>query len=195
MRGLLKPVLDQYGVSFLAVHGFNSATNVHDLCEDYDGRDLIILYVGDYDPSGMCMSEVDLPKRFADPTYGGDHIEIKRIALTRDDIRDPALISFLASDKRKDPRYKWFVKNYGDRCWELDAMNPNDLRARVEAAIKEHIELVAWARCELIYKAEMASMQKFFASYKKPRTKRYRPISGGGGGVHRAVRREHEEAK
>ena len=191
VRGLLKPILDQYGVGFLPVHGFNSATNVHELCEDYDGRDLIILYVGDYDPSGLCMSEVDLPKRFANPVYGGDHIEIKRIALTRDDVRDPALISFPASDKKGDTRYKWFDKNYGDRCWELDAMNPNDLRARVEEAIKEHIEPIAWARCEVTFKAEMENMQKFFASYKKPRTKRYRPISGGGG-IHRAARKKEE---
>ena len=189
VRGLLKPVTDKYGVGFLAVHGFNSATSVHDLWEDYDGRDLIILYVGDYDPSGLCMSESDLPKRFANPVYGGDHIEIKRIALTRDDTLDPALISFPASDKRKDTRYPWFVKNYGDRCWELDAMNPNDLRDRVEEAIQEYIEPVAWARCEVTYKAEMENMQKFFASYKKPTRsqKRYRPI-GSGGGVHRAVR-------
>jgi hypothetical protein len=38
-----------------------------------EGRPLHILYVGDYDPSGMCMSEVDLPKRLK-KYYGGDHI-------------------------------------------------------------------------------------------------------------------------
>jgi hypothetical protein len=32
---------------------------------DDDGRPLHVLYVGDYDPSGMNMSESDLPKRFA----------------------------------------------------------------------------------------------------------------------------------
>ena len=47
------------------------------------------------------------------------------------------LPSFPASDKRKDPRYKWFLANYGQECWELDAMDPNDLRDCVEAAIKE----------------------------------------------------------
>jgi hypothetical protein len=61
------------------------------------GRPLIILYVGDYDPSGMYMSEVDLPKRIAE--YGGDHVTIKRIALTRGQLR--GLPSFPASDKKK----------------------------------------------------------------------------------------------
>ena len=43
------------------MHGFSSATTVHDVAQDDDGRDLIVLYVGDYDPSGLYMSERDLP--------------------------------------------------------------------------------------------------------------------------------------
>ena len=78
----LAPVLDQYAVGFLPVHGFSSATAAHDIAEDDDGRDLIVLYVGDFDPSGMFMSEADLPARFA--KYDGDHIKLKRIALTRE---------------------------------------------------------------------------------------------------------------
>ena len=69
------------------------------------------------------------------------------------------LPSFPAADKRKDPRYKWFVANYGDRCWELDAMDPNDLRDCVEREIKELIEPVAWQRCEVVNKAEQESLK------------------------------------
>src|SRR5262249_41099024 len=53
VRGVLQPVLDHYAVGFLPVHGFNSATNAYNAAQDNDGRDLIVLYVGDYDPSGM----------------------------------------------------------------------------------------------------------------------------------------------
>jgi hypothetical protein len=63
VRGVLKPVLDHYAVGFLPMHGFSSATMVNDIAEDNDGRKLIALYVGDYDPSGMYMSEMDLPRR------------------------------------------------------------------------------------------------------------------------------------
>ena len=89
--------------------------------------------------------------------YGGDHIALRRIALTRGQVS--GLPSFPATDKRKDPRYKWFRANYGDRCWELDAMDPNDLRACVEQAIVEQIEPVAWKRCERINKAERDSLR------------------------------------
>jgi hypothetical protein len=47
VRGVVRPVLGKYAVGFNPVHGFNSATAVHDAAEDDDGRPLIILYVGD----------------------------------------------------------------------------------------------------------------------------------------------------
>jgi hypothetical protein len=155
VRGLLRPVLDDFAVGFQVMHGFSSATIVHDISEDDDGRPLIILYVGDFDPSGMFMSEEDLPNRFT--KYDGDHVTLKRIALTREHVN--GLLSFPATDKRKDPRYKWFVANYGKRCWELDAMDPNALRACVKREIKKLIEPVAWKRCEVINRAEQESLR------------------------------------
>jgi hypothetical protein len=155
VRGLLAPVLDHYAVGFNPVHGFNSGTNTHEVAEDFDGRPLIILYVGDFDPSGMFMSEVDLPKRFI--KYEGHHVSVRRIALTVEQLE--GLPSFPATDKRKDPRYKWFVANHGHHCWELDAMDPNDLRDCVEQAIIGLIEPVAWQRCEVVNKAEQESLK------------------------------------
>jgi hypothetical protein len=155
VRGLLAPVLDKYAVGFNPVHGFDSATDMHNVCEDDDGRPLIVLYVGDYDPSGMCMSEKDLPTRFA--KYNGDHIVLRRIALTAGQLE--GLPSFPASDKRKDSRYKWFVRNYGLRCWELDAMDPNELRDCVEREIIKLIEPEAWRRCEVVNAAEQQSLR------------------------------------
>jgi hypothetical protein len=155
VRGVLQPVLDQYGVGFRVLHGFSSATSVHDIADDDDGRDLIALYVGDYDPSGMFMSEEDLPARLSD--YDGHHVDVRRIALTREQVRD--LPSFPATDKKKDPRYPWFVRNYGMKCWEIDAMDPNDLRDCVGGAIKDLIEPVAWKRCEVVNAAVKESLQ------------------------------------
>jgi hypothetical protein len=161
VRGVLAPVLNTYAVGFLPVHGFTSATAAHDIAEDDDGRDLVVLYVGDYDPSGMFMSEEDLPTRFA--KYDGDHIKLQRIALTREQVR--GLPSFPAADKRKDPRYRWFRSSYGDQCWELDAMDPNDLRDCVEREIERLIEPVAWRRCELVNAAEQESLKSILEGW------------------------------
>jgi hypothetical protein len=77
VRGVLQPVLDEYGVGFRVMHGFGSATILNDVAQSDDERPLIILYIGDFDPSGLWMSEEDIPKRLE--RYGGDHIRIKRI--------------------------------------------------------------------------------------------------------------------
>ena len=164
MRGVLAPVLKHYAVGFLPVHGFSSATAAHDIAEDDDGRPLIVLYVGDFDPSGMFMSQADLPARFA--KYDGDHIELTRIALTVEQLE--GLPSFPAADKKKDPRYKWFVANHGHRCWELDAMDPGDLRDCVKQEIMGLIEPVAWKRCEVVNKAEQESLKTILGKWGAP---------------------------
>jgi hypothetical protein len=161
VRDTLAPVLDQYGVTFRVMHGFGSATVVHDVAEGTSN--LLVLYVGDWDPSGMYISEVDLPGRIA--RYGGD-AEIKRVALTSADIAGN-LPSFLAATKRGDPRYKWFIKHHGPRCWELDAMNPNDLRDRVADAIFENIDLALWERAELIEQAERESFIRVMGEWRR----------------------------
>jgi hypothetical protein len=162
VRGVLAPVLDEYAVGFRVMHGFTSATAVHDVAEDVDGRNLIVLYVGDFDPSGLFMSEEDLPTRLE--KYHGNHVHLFRIALTQE--QTEGLPSFPASDKRKDPRYNWFVCRYGSQCWELDAMDPNDLRDCVEEEIKDSIEPVAWARCALVNKAEQDSLRDILKGWK-----------------------------
>ena len=141
VAGIVRPVLDKYGVPFFAAHGYNSATKVYDLAKEIvtDKRTYHFLYAGDYDCSGMDMSEVDLPtrlKRYCEIAMRQAGIfreltfHFKRIALVEFDTA--ALPSFDAETKKNDKRYRWFVTHYGDKCWELDAMNPNDLRDRVE---------------------------------------------------------------
>jgi hypothetical protein len=164
VRGVLAPVLDEFAVGFRVMHGFSGATTIYDVAQDDDGRPLIALYVGDYDPSGLYMSECDLPARIA--KYGGDHVELRRIALLDEDVA--GLPSFPASDKRKDPRYRWFRDRFGDRCWELDAMDPRGLRERVEQEIRALIEPVAWERCARVNKAEQASLQTILAGWAAP---------------------------
>ena len=133
VAGILRPILDEYGVPFFAAHGFDSATKVYELAQEIEGdpRSHVFFYIGDYDCSGMHMSEVDLPKRL--DRYGASGFEFRRIALTDDDVGGGDVPSFPA--KETDPRYHWYVGHYGRDAWELDAMEPNVLRERVEENI------------------------------------------------------------
>jgi hypothetical protein len=167
VQGILQPVLDEFGITFRLMRGFSSFTVVKQAAVDSMdiaafGKRLFVLYIGDWDPSGLWMSEKDLPDRLV--RYGGD-VELLRIALLQSDTTD--LPSFAVKQgnprtgEKGDPRAKWFVQNYGRRCWELDAMDPNALRARVEMHIEAHIDRDLWARALKIEKAEIASMQDF----------------------------------
>jgi hypothetical protein len=156
VRGVLQPVLDEFGVGFRVMHGFSGASTVHEIADSENDRTLVALYVGDYDPSGMYMSECDLPKRLE--KYGGFHVDLRRVALLRAD--GTGLPSFPAADKRTDTRYSWFVDNFGHRCWELDAFDPNDLRERVEREIEAQIEWDAWRRCKVVEAAEQQSLEQ-----------------------------------
>jgi hypothetical protein len=166
IRGTLAPVLARYGVTFRVMHGHGSATALHEAAEESQADVIprIILYCGDWDPSGMHMSQTDIPARFA--RYGGE-AEVIRVALAGDEV-DPihsTLPSFPAADKKGDSRYRWFVQQYGETCWELDALSPTRLRERVAAVIKQYIDWEAWLRCDEVEEAERRSLHQILRTW------------------------------
>jgi len=171
VRGVCGPVIEEFGITFRVLHGFSSYTAVREVIEErrYADKPLIVLYVGGHDPSGRHMSDVDLPAPLTEYADGDDiKIELFRIALTEDDFLNhngtEKLPGFPASDKAKDPRYPWFVKTHGHRCWELDAMDENDLRAQVREAITERIDMSKWEHARMIEDREVESMQEYVAA-------------------------------
>src|SRR5262249_49559368 len=113
---------------------------------------------GDYDPSGMFMSEVDLPRRLSDYGASDDDYSLSRIALTRNDLR--GLPSFPASDKKKDPRHDWFVRHYSNQGWELDAMDPNTLRDRVQSHIERYVNAEDWEQHQIIEAVQLETTKR-----------------------------------
>ena len=162
--GVLRPVTDRYGVPFAVYRGFGSATALHDLAERSmsDARLLVILYVGDHDPSGRFMSDVDLEQRI-DRYHGVAYIE--RVAVDEGQIEQHGLLTFPAGDKTDDARHPWFVMHHGDTCCELDALSPNTLRDLVEDAILFHLDQDRWDRAEAVEAVEMTSLSDFIRSW------------------------------
>ncbi len=158
VRGTLGPILDEFAVTFRVMHGFSSATVIKNVADETGGLDcpLRVLYVGDHDPSGMCMSERDLPERLG--RYGA-YVDLIRTALVMPEDED--LPSFEAATKRGDPNYRWYVSHYGQDCWEVDALSPPILRSRVRAAIEGFIDREAWDQCAKVEKVERESLQSF----------------------------------
>lgn len=160
VRGTLGPVLEEYGVTFRVQHGFASATSLHEAAGDSQWRSFTVLYVGDHDPSGMHMSEVDLPVRLE--RYEAD-IDFVRIALISNDLS--GLPHFDLASKKGDRRHDWYKARYGDRCWELDAMSPVDLRARVEEEIRNRINWSTWERSRKAEAAEIATIDTAISNW------------------------------
>ena len=156
VAGILRPVLHEYGIPFMSLHGYNSATKVYELAQEIqtDRRVHVFLYVGDFDCSGMHMSEIDLPSRLKQ--YGADGFHLIRVALDDTHIRN--LPSFQA--KQTDPRYRWYVGKYGVNAWELDAMDPNTLRDGVRKPIEVFVEKQAWERHKRTEDAEKETVKR-----------------------------------
>jgi hypothetical protein len=160
--GVVRPVLREFAVDFQVMNGYGSATSIYDIAqESLEGtKYLEILYIGDFDPSGMHMSEVDLPGRIE--RYDGI-VDVTRIALTAEDCGD--LPSFPVETKNQDPRHAWFKKNHGNRCWELDAMNANDLRERIREEITARLDMNVWNHCKEIEDAERESLNSYVKAW------------------------------
>jgi hypothetical protein len=175
VRGILAPVLDEYGVTFRVMHGYASATAVYQAVREcLEGSvPVTALYVGDWDPSGLHMSNEDLPDRLRSYWIdqvgpSGRHrprISLIRLALIEYDIADVRLPSFEAATKRTDPRWRWYVERYGDSCWELDALNPVTLRGRVADFVGRLIDHSAWERCARAEAAERESLESVLGTW------------------------------
>jgi hypothetical protein len=169
VRGVLAGVLDEFGVPFRVMHGFASATVANDMAKAIVScdKETVLLYAGDWDPSGLYMSQVDLPERLARYGAGGKRFGLIRTVLNNRDVDSGKLPSFEADTKRGDARYEWFVQHYGTRCWELDAMNPNDLRQRVRNSIETFLDMDAWNHMIDIERAERDSIETVMGAWKR----------------------------
>jgi hypothetical protein len=125
----------------------------------------------------MYMSEVDLPDRL--DRYNGD-VLIVRIAIAEADTESRDVPSFNVDTKTGDARHDWFVKSYGTRCWELDALSPPVLRERVEHAIVHLIDREIWTRADEIETAERESLTAYIAGMPS-NFRQVRDCSGKGG--------------
>lgn len=121
-----------------------------------DGKEAHILHFADHDPSGLDMTR-DLQDRLN--RYCGRAVAVKRIALTYEQVQTHNLIP--NPTKMADPRSEGYIQQYGEECWELDAIEPDELIAMCEIALSEEIrDEKAWGAIEREDKAERELIAK-----------------------------------
>lgn len=124
---IMNKVAGYYRVPVRVTRGYPSTSNK--IAWSQDG--LIVLYFGDFDPSGL---SIDLELAENQFLTG---VQFKRISLTQPQVEHHDLP--FVKVKMDDPRAKEYVKLYGKKGYELDALNPNALRELIKTSIEAHI--------------------------------------------------------
>lgn len=120
---------DELGLPVIALRGYGSQT-IADLVRrdaEHGGRPAVLLYAGDYDPSGE-----DIERDFLARTACWAHAE--RVALTEDQVTEFGLPPM--PGKATDSRAAAFTAAHGRLVQvEVDALDPTDLHALFDAAV------------------------------------------------------------
>lgn len=146
LSGVLKRVTSKYHINLLVNRGYGSVTAIHDAYNRYQeqiikGKKVLILYLGDHDPSGMDMIR-DIRDRISEMLEMkgyDDKLIVKPIALTMEQIKKYNLPKNPA--KLTDPRSKWYIEEYGNSSWEVDALDPKTLNILLSKEIEKNIDL------------------------------------------------------
>lgn len=132
------PVAHEYGVGFLACRGFSSLTALAASTRRWDGRNVVLLYLGDHDPSGLDMDR-DLLERLQRLVVVQElavDVELRRVALTTEQIDAYQLPP--QPTKEKDSRARGYSAAHNG-SWELSALPPEQLIGLVRAAIRDNL--------------------------------------------------------
>lgn len=144
--GVVEPICAEFRMPYFACRGYTSQSEQwragKRLARYYNhGRKILVLHLGDHDPSGIDMTRDnrDRLRMFAGDPYDDDDFEIRRIALTMEQVElygpppNPA--------KMTDTRFAGYVSEFGDESWELDALDPRV----IDDLIRSHVEpLIEW---------------------------------------------------
>lgn len=149
LTGVMEPTCYGYDVPLLAARGYPSASVVREFADAVvipslgEGQNVLILHLGDHDPSGIDMSR-DLIERielFVGDNGGGD-VELRRIALNMPQVEElkpppnPA--------KTTDARFANYKKKFGTTSWELDALPPEYIATLIKKHITKEIDPEPW---------------------------------------------------
>ncbi len=164
LTGVITPVTDRYGVTFVPLGGFGSLSIAAISGEELRqvGKPVNIYYYGDHDPSGWAVSQaMEAELRNHLPS---DLLRFRRVGLTPEQVALYHLPT--RPPKSGDSRQSAFVAAFGSgECVELDALPPDALTAWVREDIERHIDWASWARVERAEEAQRASLSNFIGSF------------------------------
>lgn len=154
LSGVIQPVCDRWGVTYVATRGFPSITLRYEsaMALRDTAKPARIFYFGDHDASGRAISanlEAELRAHGAD-------VRVARVALDPEQIADYRLPT--RPGKQSDSRQAKFAAAYGNASVELDALPPSVLTWLVEEAIAGEIDWRRWSEAERVEELERETL-------------------------------------
>lgn len=186
LEGVLEPVCRRLDVAFSSNKGYSSSSHLYQVGQRIKGKldedkKIVILYLGDHDPSGIDMSR-DVEQRlmmfsgFGDwdsddrnvkdnESYDADAFQLVRVALNMPQIRQynpPA-----NPTKLDDPRAGSYLQRFGGECWELDALDPETLAGLVTDQVSNYTDDDLMTAQQIKWTDERNELIQMAASYRE----------------------------
>lgn len=147
--GVIEGVCEELDIPYLACRGYASASEIwraghQRFRPKLSGRKpkkCYVLYLGDHDPSGIDMSR-DVQARLDLFTGHPGGVEVRRLALNMDQVTQYGPPP--NPTKMTDSRSGWYVENFGDECWELDALDPPVIADLIRNAVDGIWDEAVW---------------------------------------------------
>lgn len=148
LTGVIAGICNEWDIPYIAVRGYNSQSAMHKMAmmlasAAQDGKRLIILHLGDHDPSGIDMTRDNQDRLdmflWHALTY---NIEVKRLALNYNQVEQYSPPPNPA--KMSDSRASSYVLEYGYESWELDALEPKVISDLIEDEILGMVDQDIW---------------------------------------------------
>ncbi len=144
---VVEDVCFEHDVPYLSGRGYISDSEAYNAAERFmgyidDGYNVVVLQVGDFDPSGLDIYR-SIKKKISELTFNSS-VKFKRIGLTKGQIEKYNLMANPV--KQSDPRSKAFIEKYGWNTWEIDALEPRVLKQLVSDEIDKIKNQSAWRK-------------------------------------------------
>jgi hypothetical protein len=169
---LVSGAISGYRVKTCIGRGYSSYSYVREAVNRFareEDKSCTVIYLGDWDPSGLDITR-DLGRRLSE--YGAPHVNIERIALTKEQIKQYKLPP--APVKTTDARANGFIAEHGRDVVELDALEPPVLEKIVKDAVVAHVDADAWEATKQrvkeerdMIKDELQKIRDLFPEYER----------------------------
>lgn len=141
LSSVLEPICNAHHVTFMVNRGYSSTSAMYEsskrISKESDGRAAIILYLGDFDPSGEDMVR-DVRERLE--LFRVDNLEVQKLALTPEQVKSynlpPNPLKRDAVGALTDSRGRGFQAEHGNSSYEVDALPPDVLQELVKRSIR-----------------------------------------------------------